>query len=171
MDEVGLLLKAYWEQLHDRLVENRELLAAKIETILKKEIAQSRFPGFDKDKYTAYRDAAFDFLEERIEAYNPVGLQYLFDANRRQEAAELEFGLDWFNSKEEFQRLLDATARKAVPGMNDEQLYQAACVLISEMGAYPDNSIIAGFETSPELKKLPDYIVAKALEELFAESH
>jgi len=166
MDEVGLLLKAYWEQLHDRLVESRGLLSVKIDTLLKSEIDKRGFPGFDEHGYAAYREASLAFLEERIEAYNPVGLQYFFDADRRREAAELEFGLDWFDGREEFGRLLDAAARKAGPGITDEQLRRAAGELIREMGAYPDRSIIAGYEAAPAPQKLADYVVARAIEEV-----
>jgi hypothetical protein len=167
MDEVGLLLKAYWEQLHDRLVENRNLLSAKIDALLKNEIDKRGFPDFDEHRYTAYREASLAFIEERIEAYNPVGLQYLFDPDRRREAAELEFGLDWFDGRGEFERLLDAAARKARPGITDEQLRRAAGELIREMGAYPNRSIIAGYEAAPTSQKLADYIVARAIEEVF----
>lgn len=166
MDEVGLLLKAYWEQLHDRLVESRGLLSAKIDTLLRSEIDKREFPGFDKHRYAAYQEASLAFLEERIEAYNPVGLQYLFDPDRRREAAELEFGLDWFSGREEFERLLDAAACKAGPGLTDEQLRQSAGELIREMGAYPNRSIIAGYEAAPTSQKLADYIVARAIEEI-----
>jgi hypothetical protein len=166
MDEVGLLLKAYWEQLHDRLVESRDLLSAKIDALLKSEIGKRGFPDFDEHKYAAYREVSLAFVEERIEAYNPVGLQYLFDPDRRREAAGLEFGLDWFNSREEFERLLDAAARKARQGTGDEQLRLTAGELIREMGAYPDHSIIDDYEASPALQKLADYIVARAIEEV-----
>jgi hypothetical protein len=179
MDDVGLpfdsaqggelvepLLKAYWEQLHDRLVESRGLLSAKIDALLKSEIDKRGFPDFDEHRYAAYREASLAFLEERIEAYNPVGLQYLFDPDRRREAAELEFGLDWFNGRDEFERLLDAAGRKAGSGLTDEQLCQSAGELIREMGAYPDHSIIAGYEAAPAPQKLADYIVARAIEEV-----
>ncbi len=165
MDEVGLLLKAYWEQLHDRLVESRGLLSAKIDTLLKNEIDKRGFPDFDEHRCTAYREASKAFIEERIEAYNPVGLQYLFDPQNRREAAELEFGLDWFDGRGEFERLLDAAAHKTGPGITDEQLRRAAGELIREMGAYPDHSIIAGYEAAPATQKLADYIAAQAIEE------
>ena len=166
MDEAGLLLKAYWEHLHDRLVENKPLLTAKVQTLLKTEFDNRRFPDLDEHKYAAYKEASLAFVEERIETYNPVGLQYLFDARRRHGAAELEFGLDWFNSREEFEQLLSAAARKAVQGLTDEQLVRLTAELIREMGAYPDKSIIAGFKADPQPVKLPDYIVALAIEEV-----
>lgn len=166
MGDVGLVLKAYWEELHDLLVENRGLLSTQIETLLKAELGRQKFPDFDEHKYAAYREASLAFVEERIETYNPVGLQYLFETGRRREAAELEFELDWFNSRREFGELVDAATRIASPGMADEGLRQAACELIHSCGAYPDRSIIAGYEASPALQKLADYVVARAIEEV-----
>jgi len=166
MDDVGLLLKAYWEQLHDRLAENRGPLSTQIEILLKAELDRQKFPDIDEHKYAAYREVSLAFVEERIETYNPVGLQYLFDASKRREAAELEFELDWFNSRREFNDLVDAAARNARQGMTDEQLRQAVCELIRSCGAYPDRSIIAGYETNPTSQKLADYVVARAIEEL-----
>jgi hypothetical protein len=166
MDEAGLLLKAYWEQLHDRLVKNRDRLSAKIEILLKREIDKQGFPDFDEDKYAAYKEASLAFVEERIESYNPLGLQYLFDAQSRREAAQLEFELDWFDSRQEFEQLLDAAAGKIKPGLTDEQLRRSAAELIREKGAYPDKSIIAGFAADPQPAKLADYITARAIEEV-----
>ncbi len=166
MDEVALLLKAYWERLHELLLDNRDILKKRIADLLKAEVVHRGLAGFDERKFSAYREAAEAFLEERIEAYNPVGLQYLFDSDKRREAAELEFGLDWFNGRAEFDRLLASAARRAKPDMNDDLLQQAVLDLIREAGAYPDMSIIAGYEAKPGLNRLPDYIVAKATEEI-----
>jgi hypothetical protein len=171
MDETGLLLKSYWERLHDLLSENRNLLSAKIEVLLKAEFDKPRFPGLDGHKYAAYLEASLAFVEERIETYNPLGLQYLFDSENRREAAELGFGLDWFNGKKEFEQLVDAAGRRTRPDMTDEQLQQSADELIREMGAYPDKSIIAGFEADPTHGKLADYVVARAIEDfIFAQA-
>jgi len=43
-----------------------------------------------------------------------------------------------------------------------------AAELITQVGAFPDKSIIAGYEAKPGLRKLPDYIVARAIEEIIA---
>jgi len=171
MDEVGLVLKAYWERLHNLLSQNRDLLSDKIKVLLKAEFDKPRFPGLDEHKYPAYLEAALAFVEERIETYNPVGLQYLFDSNNRREAAELGFGLDWFNGKKEFEQLVDAAGRRTRPGMTDQQLQKSADELIREMGAYPDKSIIAGFDADPTPQKLADYVVARAIEDfIFTQS-
>jgi len=50
--------------------------------------------------------------------------------------------------------------------MTDHRLRQLAGQLISETGAFPDKSIISAYQAEPALPKLPDYIVAKAVEEI-----
>jgi hypothetical protein len=52
--------------------------------------------------------------------------------------------------------------------MSDGQLREAAGALIRKMGAYPDRSIIAAYEASPATRKLPDYVVARAIEEIIS---
>jgi hypothetical protein len=48
--------------------------------------------------------------------------------------------------------------------VNDGQLDTLAHELIQEHGAFPNKSIIAGYRAAPALNKLPDYIVAIAIE-------
>ncbi len=86
MDQTKLLLNAYYEVLYQRLEANKALLAGKIEHLLKQEIAKRSFADFsaghltaDDDKFAAYRDACLAFVDERIETYNPIGIQYTFD--------------------------------------------------------------------------------------------
>ena len=50
--------------------------------------------------------------------------------------------------------------------MTDENVHVLAEELIGKVGAFPDKSIIAGYEAKPALQKLPDYIVAGAIEQL-----
>ncbi len=50
--------------------------------------------------------------------------------------------------------------------MTDEKMYRLADELIKKLGAYPDKSIISAYEAKPALGKLPDYIVARAIEEI-----
>jgi len=38
--------------------------------------------------------------------------------------------------------------------------------LIKDVGAFPDKSIISAYKASPALSKLPDYVVATAIEEI-----
>ncbi|MDD5327399.1 MAG: hypothetical protein PHY02_06245 [Phycisphaerae bacterium] len=181
MNEANLLLKAYYEALYEQLDANKELLATKIEKLLKEEILNRGFGSFvgstpstssgqasspqDEEKYTAYRDACLAFVDERLETYNPVGIQYTFDRIRAQEAVELELQLNWYDSRAEFEALVKAVRTKAQAGMTEERMRSLVEELIKEAGAFPDGSIISAYEAKPTLGKLPDYIVARAIEE------
>jgi hypothetical protein len=165
MNEANLLLNAYYEALYEHLEANKELLATKIEKLLKEEIVKRGFGSFGEEKYTAYRDACLAFVDERLETYNPVGIQYTFDRIRAQEAAELELQLNWYDSQAEFEALLEVVRAKAEVEMTEERMRELAEELIKEAGAFPDRSIISSYEAAPALGKLPDYIVARAIEE------
>ncbi|MGA1979443.1 MAG: hypothetical protein ABSG99_02605 [Sedimentisphaerales bacterium] len=165
MNEANLLLKAYYEALYEYLEANKELLATKIEKLLKEEIVKGGFGDFDEEKYTAYRDACLAFVDERLETYNPVGIQYTFDRIRAQDAVELELQLNWYDSQAEFEALLEAVRAKAEDGMTEDRMRELANELIKEAGAFPDRSIISAYEAEPALGKLPDYVVARAIEE------
>ena len=161
-----MLLNAYYEALYQRLEANKALLAGKIEDLLKQEIAHHAFADFDGDKYAAYRDACLAFVDERIEAYNPIGIQYTFDRIRAKEALNLELQLNWYDSRAEFAALHQAAQDKAEAQMSEERLKELADELIAEVGAFPDKSIISAYEAEPALNKLPDYIVGRAIEEI-----
>jgi len=64
--------------------------------------------------------------------------------------------------------IVEAAREKARAGLTDEDLRSMAEELIREAGAFPDNSIISGYQAGPILQKLPDYIVARAIEEIIA---
>ena len=81
-------------------------------------------------------------------------------------AAELEFQLDWYDSKGEFADLVTAARSLAGPDMADEAMRRLAEELIGLVGAFPDRSIISGYRVAPALQKLPDYILACAIEEV-----
>jgi len=166
MNETSLLLKAYYEALYERLEAGKELLAARIEKLLAEEIAERGFENFDEAKYAAYKDACLSFVDERIETYNPFGIQYTFDRTRAREAFELELQLDWYDSRAEFEALAQAARGKAEEGVTEEGLRPLAEELIKELGAFPDKSIISAYEAEPGLRKLPDYIVARTIEEI-----
>lgn len=166
MNDTNLLLKAYYEALYEQMEANRETLATRIEKLLKEEAAKQRFEDFDEEKYTAYRDACLAFVEERLETYNPIGIQYTFDRTRAKEAAELELQLNWYDSQAEFEALVEAVHAKAEVEMSEERMRELAGELIKEVGAFPDGSIISAYEAKPALGKLPDYIVARAIEEI-----
>ena len=166
MNETNLLLRAYYEALYELLEASKDFLSARIEELLADEVALRGFEDFDQDKYAAYRDACLAFVDERIETYNPFGIQYLFDHTRAKDAFELELQLNWYNSKAEFEALVEAARSKAENGLTDENLRTLAEELIEQVRAFPDKSIISAYEAQPGLRKLPDYIVARAIEEI-----
>jgi hypothetical protein len=166
MSETSVLLKAYYETLYERLEAQKEILAAKIDEFLAKEVEKHGFEGFEEEKYDAYRDACLAFIDERIEAYNPIGIQYLYNRSSAKELIELELQLNWYDSSNEFQNLVETVRSKAEGDLTDEQLRTLAEEIISEAGVFPDKSIISAYEAKPGLNKLPDYIVALIIEEV-----
>jgi len=42
--------------------------------------------------------------------------------------------------------------------------------LIQKVGAFPDKSIISAYEAAPALNRLPDYVVAKVIEEIVVDT-
>jgi len=166
MNEAKLLLNAYYESLYELLEAKKGLLAARIEQLLAEEIANRGFENFNEDKFTAYRDACLAFVDERIETYNPIGIQYTFERIRSREAMELELQLNWYDSRAEFETLVETARSKAETGLTEQNLQVLADELIKQVGAFPDTSIIFAYEAEPALGKLPDYIVARAIEEI-----
>lgn len=166
MTGTNLLLKAYYEALYERLQANTELLVRKIEELLAKEVLDRGFEDFDNEKYAAYIEACLAFVDERIETYNPFGIQYTFDQTRSREAFELELQLDWYDSREEYENLVRSARSKAQADDVEERLGALAEELIKELGAFPDKSIISAYKAEPCLRKLPDYIVARTIEEI-----
>jgi len=166
MNKTSLLLKAYYEALYELLQENREILLMKVEEMLTKEVVKRGFEDFNETKYAAYKDACIAFIDERIETYNPFGIQYTFDRTRARDAFELELQLDWYDSRAEFKALTEAACNKAEQEPTEERLKLLAEELIKEAGAFPDKSIISAYEAEPALRKLPDYIVARTIEEI-----
>jgi hypothetical protein len=166
MSEISVLLKAYYEALYERLEAQKEILTEKIDELLAEEIRKQGFEGFDEEKYKAYRDACLAFIDERIEAYNPIGIQYIYNRSSAKEVIELELQLNWYDSRNEFQFLVETARNKAVEDLTDEQLRPVAEEIIAEVGVFPDRSIISAYEAKPGLNKLPDYIVARTIEEV-----
>ncbi|MHC4460704.1 MAG: hypothetical protein ACYS30_04660 [Planctomycetota bacterium] len=166
MNEAKLLFRAYYEALHELLEAKKDLLAVTIEKLLQQEVAKRAFGSFDEEKYAAYRDACLAFVDERTETYNPIGIQYTFGRTRTKEAFELQLQLDWYDSRPEFEDLTEAVLAMAQMPMTDEKMCRLADELIKKLGAYPDRSIISAYEARPALGKLPDYIVARAIEEV-----
>jgi hypothetical protein len=166
MTETKLLLNTYYEALHDRLETKKELLTARIEKLLQAELAEHDFGNIDREKFDAYRDACMAFVDERIEMYNPIGIQYTFDSARRRQAFELELQLNWYDSRAEFEALVEAAQSKLKQRTDEQELQELADELIKNLGAFPDKSIISTYQNAPALGRLPDYIVARAIEEL-----
>lgn len=166
MNEVNLLLNAYYENLYELLEAKKGFLATRIEQLLAEEIANRGFENFNEDKFIAYHDVCLAFVDERIETYNPIGFQYTFDRIRSQEAIELELQLNWYDSRAEFETLVQTARSKAETAEAELSLQLLADELIRQVGAFPDISIISAYEAEPALGKLPDYIVARAIEEV-----
>ena len=166
MNRTKLLLNAYYEVLHERLEANKDTLAGKIEKLLAEEVAKRGFDNFSEDKFAAYRDACLAFVDERIETYNPIGIQYTFDRVRAREASELELQLNWYDSRAEFEALVQAAQGKTETPLAEQNIKELADELVRDVGAFPDKSIITAYETEPGLTKLPDYIVGRAIEEI-----
>ncbi len=165
MSETSVLLKAYYEALYDRLEARKEPIIGRIDALLCEEAALRGFEDFDREKHAAYRDACMAFVEERIELYHPFGIQYVFDRSRAKDAFELEMQLNWYDSRAEFEALVQAARDRTEPDVTPEKLRRLAEELIEHVGAFPDRSIISAYEAKPGLNKLPDYIVARAIEE------
>jgi hypothetical protein len=167
MSDVELLLRSYWELLHERILADRDRVLAAAEEYLRRETHLRAYPGLrEPDGFEAYLEAAEAFIDERIEAYNPVGVQYLFDRQRRSRAGELGFALDWYGGRHEYARLRDAAAEIVESGFDSDSPSEAAARLIHRCGAYPDESIISAYDADPAPHKLADYIVAMAIESL-----
>ncbi len=166
MNEVRLLLKAYYEALYERLEAKKDLLAAGIEKLLAEELARGGFGNFDEEKYAAYQDVCLAFLDERIETYNPIGIQYIFDRIAVRQGIALELQLNWYDSRAEFEALVEAARRKAEVPMAEQRLRALADELIKEVGVFPDKSIISAYQAEPDLQKLPDYVLAQAIEQI-----
>jgi hypothetical protein len=166
MSSASLLLKVYYERLHDRMEMRRSQLLLRVDELLADEI-ERRGPGdMDSEKFAAYREACEAFVDERLEMYNPIGVQYTFGDVPSPLAAELEFQLNWYDSRAEFQDLVAIARSLAAEGVSDDAMNDLADELIRRAGAFPDRSIVAAYRAEPTLQKLPDYIVACGIEEI-----
>jgi len=169
MSLAQLLLKAYYERLHERMQEDRDRLVARVDELLAAEVARQGFAGMEAERLAAYREACVAFLDERLETYNPIGIQYTLGSGPSPEAVELEFQLNWFNSRPEFADLVVKARSLAGPDTPDEMLPALADDLIAQAGAFPDRSIMEAYAAEPALQELPDYIVACAIEEVICD--
>lgn len=144
----------------------RARLLWRINELLAAEIAGQGWRDLDEEKVSAYREACVAFIDERMETYNPIGIQYTFGSVPSDTAAEMEFQLNWYNSRPEFALLVTTARSLAASAESDAALPDLADELIRLSGAFPDRSIIEAYRRQPTLLKLPDYIVACAIEEV-----
>lgn len=165
MSDTNILLRCYYETLHELLEEKKDILAGRIKDVLAREVETAGFADFDSEKFEAYWQASLAFIEERIETYNPIGIQYTYSPERRSEAFKLEMQLDWYDSRKEFRDLVESARIKASMMDSDADYQKKAKELVRQVGAFPNKSIITGYRAKPALNKLPDYIVALIIEE------
>jgi hypothetical protein len=166
MTSASVLLQAYYERLHELMAARRAELLSRVDELLDAEVARRGFGEMSGDKLAAYRETCVAFIDERQEAYNPIGIQYTFDRSTSRGAAELEFQLNWYNSRGEFADLVAAARSLAAEAVSDEALPDHVEELIRRAGAFPDRSILTAYQVEPTLQKLPDYIVACVIEEI-----
>ena len=166
MSTSQILLRAYYERLHELMTARRAALVSHVDTLLEAEIVERGFAGMDYEKVAAYREACVAFVDERLESYNPIGIQYTFGRSTSRRAAELEFQLNWYDSRSEFADLVAAARSLVSAGVPEEMLMERADLLIQQASAFPDRSIIRAYRQEPALQKLPDYIVARAIEQV-----
>jgi len=160
-----ILLNAYWERLYARIAEHRDPLSRRAGHLLSDEAGSRGFPGLTVDRLAALTEVAQAFLDERIEMYNPLGIQFRMDGRGLRDAAELEMRLAWYDGRGEYARLRNAVIEKAGSPLAGKRLQELADELIADLGAYPDRSIIRDFRKAPSAEKLPDYAVSVAIEE------
>lgn len=166
MDASIILLKAYYEVLYEQLSPQRQACLRRMRRWLTQEVQERFRDQINEEKYAAYLEAGLAFFDERLEAYNPIGIQYLFDSPHRRTALELQNQLDWYDSRREFQELLKLIRQKSETSMTEQRMQELAAQIIKQAGAFPDQSILAGYRESPALEKLPDYILARAIEDI-----
>ncbi len=159
-----LLLNAYFETLYNTLLGQKQAVHQEIDQLLVPEI--EKLEPVSSERIDAYREAALAFVDERLEMYNPIGLQYTYNNQARKFAKELELQLNWFDSTEEFNRLLEAIKEIVSKGFDEKNVEQYSKRLIKEFGAFPDKSIIEAFKEKPALQKIPDYTVACSIEKI-----
>jgi hypothetical protein len=166
MSSTRLILKAYYERLYERITAARAQVEARIDRLLSDEIRLRCLGPLNPEAVHAYRDACLAFVTERLEMYDPIGIQYTFDQTTTELAAELEFQLHWYDSRQEFDELVAMARRLTGDEVHDDVLSTLADELIRQAGAFPDRSIITAYVAGPTLPKLPDYIVACAIEQV-----
>jgi hypothetical protein len=168
MNQSRIVMNAYIETLYERLNVQKIVCIQQMRPLLQSEIAEQRFDIHRPDKFDAYLEACVAFLDERLESYNPIGLQWTFPQTTIKEAFEMEAIVDWYDSRDEFDTLCQRIKAK-LQSYNDgacseEVIGRLADELIAEHGAYPNQSIIETYRRRPQKNHLPDLVVATAIE-------
>jgi len=169
MNKAMLLLNAYYEALYNRVEAKRASLVPIMAQLLHEGVTQLGAVNLSEKKYAAYRDVCWAFIDERLEMYDPIGTQYTFGHMRSKDAMDLELHFNWYDSGAEFETLMKTVRDRAEAEFFDERLDLLVDELIREVGAFPDKSIISAYEAAPALNKLPDYVVAKAIETIIGD--
>ncbi len=159
-----IILNSYFEILYETLLEQKQAVYSQIDLLLLPQI--EKLEAVSSERIKAYREACLAFVDERLEMYNPIGMQYTYDNQARKFAKELELQLNWFDSTEEFNKILGAIKEIVNKGFDEKNVEQYARQLIKDFGAFPDKSIIEAFRERPALQKIPDYIVACSIEKI-----
>ncbi len=159
-----LVLCAYYETLHQQLISRRDELLGAAPALVKAELIQ-RFSPYTPEQRAAYTEAVEAFLDERIEMYNPIGAQYAIGDADPADAFELQLELEWYDARAEYARLAAAARKLIAPTMTDADLPHLAARLIRRCGAWPDASIIAAYNAAPAPNYLPDYVLARLIEQ------
>jgi len=167
MESKRLIFNAYYEFLYNTLLERRERISDTIKNLLPAEL--SHFGPYSSDNFDAYFDACLAFLDERLEMYNPFGVQYTFDNLHSAFAKKLELQLSWFDSSREFEDLEGAVDEILALGFDENKLDDYVGRLVLRFGAYPDRSIIDSFRLNPAARKLPDFLLAQSIEQVIHE--
>jgi hypothetical protein len=163
MEPERLIFNTYYESLYNILLDRRDSIIGTIKKILPAEL--SKFGNFTSEDFDAYFEAALAFLEERIEMYNPLGLQYTFGRPVSDFARTLELQLSWFDSSQEFETLKKAVREIVQLGFDEQKLNDYADYLISKFGAFPDKSIVEAYNHQSAESRIPDFILALAIEQ------
>jgi len=161
-------MNAYIETLYERLSVAKDGCIQQMGPLLQSEIVAQQFDIHRPDKFDAYLEACVAFLDERLESYNPIGLQWIFPQTMVEEAFEMEAIVDWYDSRDEFDRLCHQIKTKlqaySDEACSEEAVKQLADELIAEHGAYPNHSIIEAYRRRPQKNYLPDLVVATVIE-------
>ena len=169
MNSLKMLINAYYERLYELIEPQRELCLVRIEQVVRNEAELHWSEELTGERLKAHVEAANAFLEERLEMYNPIGLQYAYGSSSQSEVFSLEAALDWYNSQQEYHSLCKRAMNllgETKGRFSDQDISLRANQMILDCGAYPNQSILGQYSRRPQPNHLPDFAVAKCIEEL-----